>query len=53
MNPKEKVWHPEVLAPETEHTLLDLHKKSILQDFYLAGGTGLALHCEASTLCRP
>lgn len=41
---KEKVWHGEAIAPETERTLLDLRQKLILEGFYLGGGTGLALH---------
>lgn len=43
MNDGEKVWHPEAIAPEAERTLLELQEQSILRDFYLAGGTGLAL----------
>ena len=43
MNDAEKVWHPSVIAPEAERTLVGLRQHSILSDFYLAGGTGLAL----------
>lgn len=38
------MWHRAAMAPEAEKTLLDLHRQSILSDFYLAGGTGLALY---------
>jgi hypothetical protein len=38
------MWHREVIDPKVEHTLRDLHESSLLTPFYLAGGTGLALH---------
>lgn len=40
---KSKVWHREVIAPEVETVLEELHQRTFLADFYLAGGTGLAL----------
>jgi hypothetical protein len=39
---QESAWHPEVITSSTEQTLHDLSISS-LGDFYLAGGTGLAL----------
>lgn len=36
-------WHPEVIEPGVERTLRSLHDQSLVEDFYLAGGTGLAL----------
>jgi hypothetical protein len=44
MERKEYGWHRETTNPEVEHTLRDLHQSSLLTPFYLAGGTGLALH---------
>ncbi len=41
---KEHGWHPEVVNPEVKHTLRGLCQSSLLTPFYLAGGTGLALH---------
>jgi hypothetical protein len=38
------VWHREVLDPQVEHTLRDLQTLGVLDRYYLAGGTGLALH---------
>ena len=38
-----RVWHPEVITSSTEQTLHHLSTASLLSDFYLAGGTGLAL----------
>lgn len=38
------VWHREVISGAVEHALRDLQRQSVLADFYLAGGTGLALH---------
>jgi hypothetical protein len=38
-----RAWHPEAITSSTERTLLHLSTASILSDFYLAGGTGLAL----------
>lgn len=37
-------WHAEVLDPETRHVLRQLCRSSLLQEFYLGGGTGLALY---------
>lgn len=42
-NQKGKVWHGEVITPAVEQTLQDLKETSVLENFYLAGGTGLAL----------
>jgi len=36
--------HPEAIRPETKKCLALLVEQSWLKDFYLAGGTGLALH---------
>lgn len=38
-----RVWHREVIPPGTEVTLHALRGKKLLERFYLAGGTGLAL----------
>jgi hypothetical protein len=38
------MWHQEVITEAVEHTLRDLRRISALAGFYLAGGTGLALH---------
>ncbi|MGH9444794.1 MAG: nucleotidyl transferase AbiEii/AbiGii toxin family protein [Terriglobia bacterium] len=38
------MWHQEVITEVVERTLLDLRQVSVLANFYLAGGTGLALH---------
>jgi len=38
------MWHREVITEGVERTLRDLQRTSVLQNFYLAGGTGLALH---------
>ncbi len=40
---REQLWHPEVITRDVERTLRHLHGRSLLEDFYLAGGTGLAL----------
>ena len=40
----QKVWHAQVISEETNRTLDDLNRTSLLERFYLAGGTGLALH---------
>ena len=40
---QQRAWHPEAITSSTEQTLLHLSTASILSDFYLAGGTGLAL----------
>jgi hypothetical protein len=37
-------WHPEVLPGAWARTASDLAARSALDGFYLAGGTGLALH---------
>ncbi|MGB7623492.1 MAG: nucleotidyl transferase AbiEii/AbiGii toxin family protein [Terriglobia bacterium] len=44
MGGKEPVWHRNVITPRDERTLEDLSRTGILSQFYLAGGTGLALH---------
>lgn len=44
MNEKEHVWHREVIGRNVERTLGDLHAIPAAAPFYLAGGTGLALH---------
>jgi hypothetical protein len=38
------MWHREVITEAIERTLRDLQGTSVPQNFYLAGGTGLALH---------
>ena len=38
------MWHREVITEAVERTLRDLQRISALTNFYLAGGTGLALH---------
>jgi hypothetical protein len=43
MERKQPVWHQKSVNPEIVQTLSDLHQSSVLTDFYLAGGTGLAL----------
>jgi len=42
-NHEAKAWHHEVITGSTETTLLALREASLLDQFYLAGGTGLAL----------
>jgi hypothetical protein len=44
MQSREHVWHREVVGRQVEHTLADLRERGILKDWYLAAGTGLALH---------
>jgi predicted nucleotidyltransferase component of viral defense system len=44
MDKEEDMWHRAAVTPEVEHTLRDLYQSSLLTPFYLAGGTGLALH---------
>jgi hypothetical protein len=44
MENKEHVWHREVISRQVERTLHDLRTLGVLGPFYLAGGTGLALH---------
>jgi hypothetical protein len=43
MNGTESVWHREVVDPGVEQALRDLQQLPSLTQFYLAGGTGLAL----------
>ena len=38
------MWHPEVVSVAVERALADLLSANALSGFYLAGGTGLALH---------
>jgi len=38
-----EVWHRSVISASTEETLCVLQEASLLEDFYLAGGTALAL----------
>jgi len=44
MEKQEPEWHQETIGPKVVHTLRDLRESSVLTPFYLAGGTGLALH---------
>ena len=44
MGEKEHVWHRETIAANVERTLADLERVPTVARFYLAGGTGLALH---------
>lgn len=44
MNEKEYVWHREVIGEHVERALGDLETIPAAARFYLAGGTGLALH---------
>jgi hypothetical protein len=44
MDEKEFVWHRETIDASVEQTLRDLQQVSMLAPFYLAEGTGLALH---------
>jgi hypothetical protein len=37
------IWHPEVISQDIVRTLRDLQHRSLVEGFYLAGGTGLAL----------
>jgi hypothetical protein len=39
-----RVWHAEVLSPAAEETVKHLGALESIRSFYLAGGTGLALH---------
>lgn len=43
-NHESGVWHREVITASTEVTLRNLSHAKLLDSFYLAGGTGLALH---------
>lgn len=38
------MWHPTVITPAVWRALEELRNLSALRGFYLAGGTGLALH---------
>lgn len=42
-NHEHRAWHREVIPASTETTLGVLRDARLLEDFYLAGGTGLAL----------
>jgi Nucleotidyl transferase AbiEii toxin, Type IV TA system len=44
MDEKEHVWHRETIDANVERTLSDLEHIPTATRFYLAGGTGLALH---------
>ena len=44
MRENQTVWHREVITEPVEQTLAALLQHSVLAEFYLAGGTGLALH---------
>ena len=44
MNEEAPVWHPETVDGSVQRTLKDLRQLPIAGSFYLAGGTGLALH---------
>ena len=43
MPSEEHLWHREVIAGPTEDTIKSLQRAALLDHFYLAGGTGLAL----------
>ena len=43
MPDSESEWHREVLPPGWERAVADLTARGVLEGFYLAGGTGLAL----------
>lgn len=43
MPDREPTWHPEVLPTDWERAAKELAARSVLEGFYLAGGTGLAL----------
>jgi len=42
-NQRDRMWHPEAIKQDVERTLRHLHDRSLVGDFYLAGGTGLAV----------
>lgn len=44
MDEKEFVWHRKTIDARVEQTLRDLQQVPLIAPFYLAGGTGLALH---------
>ena len=43
MNTSKSIWHKEVISQTAWETLKRIHSLSLLNSFYLAGGTGLAL----------
>lgn len=45
MKPPDRKWYAEVLSPAADDTIVRLSAMEPIQKFYLAGGTGLALHC--------
>jgi predicted nucleotidyltransferase component of viral defense system len=44
MEENRKVWHTEVISPQVDGTSRRLAEVEALRNFYLAGGTALALH---------
>ena len=44
MSHGQKIWHAQVINEDTNRALDHLNRTSLLEGFYLAGGTGLALH---------
>jgi len=44
MEENSKTWHGEVISPEMTDTAGRLAGLEVLRNFYLAGGTALALH---------
>jgi len=44
MNTSEPIWHKEVISQTARETLNKILSISIINSFYLAGGTGLALN---------
>ncbi len=38
------MWHPKTVSSGVKQTLTDLEQRHLLENFYLAGGTGLTLH---------
>ncbi len=44
MESNQEVWHRQVISPQMEHVLRDLQNLGFLDRYYLAGGTGVALH---------
>lgn len=43
MQATDDIWHRETISADVERALTDLHRASVLDRFYLAGGTALAL----------
>lgn len=43
MQNSDPLWYPEVITPTMAETLRKLAEASVLNHYYLAGGTGLAL----------